>query len=350
MAEVSIVTSVYNKAPWLEKCLRSFMAQTFKDIEIIVINNGSTDNSEKIIKTIANTDSRIRVIDIEKNIGPAGAYAIGIDAVTSDYFALCDSDDYIPENYIEVLYQKITKYDADIAMCTNDMVWDDGKVEINKRPTQSEIIFTETDIPKLLPQIIDHHSNRYLGYYLAETGVLWAKLYKTSFVRSNNVNYDKDVWIYCDWLFNFLLIQKLTKMVYTEDTLYHFYQSNGSVTRSTKMNWEESNRRRIAIDKFSEACSKLTIDDNLRRAMNVFVYSNIQDVISLYVSHYPDEVALEDVNKLESDIATWQQMTMLLDTRMYGLTLKQKIKLFLIKNKINWPFIIKRKLKRRRIK
>lgn len=346
MAKVSIVTSVYNKAPWLERCLRSFLAQTFKDIEIIVINNGSTDNSEKIIKTIANTDSRIRVIDIEKNIGPAGAYALGIEAVNTDYFALCDSDDYIPENYIEVLYQKITKYDADIAMCTNDMVWDNGKVKVNKRPPQSEIVFTGRDIPKLLPQIIDHHSNRYLGYYLAEIGVLWSKLYKTSFVRNNNVNYDKDVWVYCDWLFNFLLMQKLSKMVYTEDTLYHFYQSDGSFTRLKKMNWEEKNRRKITLNKFNKACRTVNIDDNLQMAMNVFAYSNIQEVFSMYISHYPDEVTLDDVNDLENDIVMWQQMTMLLDTRMYGLTLKQKIKLFLIKYKINWPFIIKRKLKR----
>lgn len=346
MAEVSIVTSVYNKAPWLEKCLRSFLAQTFKDIEVIVINNGSTDNSEKIIKTIANTDSRIRVINIEKNIGPAGAYALGIEAVNTDYFALCDSDDYIPENYIEILYRKIKEHNADIAMCTNDMVWDNGKVEINKRPPQSEIVFTESDIPKLLPQIIDHHSNRYLGYYLAEIGVLWGKLYKTSFVRNNNINYDKDVWIYCDWLFNFLLMQKLSKMVYTEDTLYHFYQAEGSVTRTKKMNWKEKNRRKIALNKFSEACCKISIDDNLQRAMNVFVYSNIQDVFSMYISHYPNEVTLDDVNKLENDIVMWQQMAMLLDTKMDGLTLRQKTRLLLFKNKINWPFVIKRKLKR----
>lgn len=346
MAEVSIVTSVYNKAPWLERCLHSFLTQTFKDIEIIVINNGSTDNSEKIIKTIANTDSRIRVINIENNIGPAGAYALGIEAVNTDYFALCDSDDYIPKNYIEILYRKIKEHDADIAMCTNDMVWDNGKIEINKRPPQREIVFTESDIPKLLPQIIDHHSNRYLSYYLAEIGVLWAKLYKTSFVRNNNINYDKDVWIYCDWLFNFLLMQKLSKMVYTEDTLYHFYQSEGSVTRTKKMNWKEKNRRKIALDKFSEACCKISIDDNLQRAMNVFTYNNIQDVFSMYISHYPDEVTLDDMNNLENDIVMWQQMAMLFDTKMYGLTLRQKTKLLLLKNKINWPFVIKRKLKR----
>lgn len=60
------------------------------------------------------------------------------------------------------------------------------------------------------------------------------KMYRTDFVRNLGINYDKDVWIYCDWLFNFELISNLNRMVYTEDTVYHFYQAAGSFTRSKK--------------------------------------------------------------------------------------------------------------------
>ena len=105
MSKVAIVTSVYNKAPWLDRCFNSFVNQTFSDLEFIVINNGSTDESATIIDKFSKQDPRFKVITLKDNIGPSGAYALGIEKVNTEYFALCDSDDYIPNNYIEVLFE-----------------------------------------------------------------------------------------------------------------------------------------------------------------------------------------------------------------------------------------------------
>ncbi len=343
MSKVAIVTSVYNKAPWLDRCFNSFVNQTFSDLEFIVINNGSTDESATIIDKFSKQDPRFKVITLKDNIGPSGAYALGIEKVNTEYFALCDSDDYIPNNYIEVLFEKICEHNADISMCANDMVWDNGKVATNNRPPKSEIIFTSDDKNKLLPQIIDHHSNLYLGYYLAEIGVLWGKMYRTDFVRNLGINYDKDVWIYCDWLFNFELINNLNRMVYTEDTVYHFYQAAGSFTRSKKMNWNELARRKVVLDKFSSICSEFKGKSVI--ALNRFYFGNIVSVLGMYVEHFPKEVSKIDLIKVAKEISNWPQYKYIIDNKKLGLNWKQKVLVLLIKHNVIFPYVLRSKIR-----
>lgn len=344
MAKISIVSSVYNKEPFIERSLKSFLSQTYDDIEIILINNGSTDNSGTIINKFATIDNRIHIINLVNNIGPSGAYKLGIDSISGDYFTLCDADDYIPSNYIEILYNEMIKHSADIVMCTSDRVWDDGKVEILKRPPQTEIIYSCQDIPSLLPQIIDHHSNQYLGYYLPELGSLWGKLYKTSFVKENQVNYDENVWKYCDWLFNFQLVKRLNKLVYTEDTLYHFYQSNESFTRPSSMNWKEKERRILVLDKFESECLG-NWDEKLRLAMFKFYYRNISELFDLYFCNFPKEVSLNDLRNSIKDIVKKKEFGLLFKKGSKSLGFKDKVIVFLFKNNILLPLIIYRKFR-----
>lgn len=343
MSKAAIVTSVYNKAPWLDRCFNSFVNQTFSDLEFIVINNGSTDESATIIDKFAKQDQRFRVITLKDNIGPSGADALGINEVSSEFFTICDCDDYLDTNYIEVLLNKIEDNNADISMCTNDMVFDDGRTVINKRPPKNEIIFTTKDVENLLPQLIDHHSNLYLGYYLAEIGVAWGKLYKTSFVRESNVNYDPEVWIFSDWLFNYMLLKHMNKMVYTEDTSYHFYQSDGSVTRSKIMNWNEFSRRKIVLDKFSTICDG--VKGKAVIALVRFYTDNIFSLLAMYVRHYSSDVSKSELRKALNQISNWPQFKFIFIKKMIGLSFKQMIVLFLIKKKIIFPFILRARIR-----
>ena len=114
MVKVSIIVPVYNTAKYLSMCIESLINQTLKDIEIILINDGSTDESESIIKKYK--DKRIKYIS-KKNEGIGKTRNLGIEKTNGEYLAFIDSDDYIESNFCEVMYNKAIKDKCDIVIC-----------------------------------------------------------------------------------------------------------------------------------------------------------------------------------------------------------------------------------------
>ena len=113
--KITVIVPVYNVEHYLDKCLDSVIKQTYKNIEIIVVNDGSTDNSGEICQEYAQKDNRIVYIEKE-NGGLSDARNAGLDQMTESYVTFVDSDDWIEQDYVETLYQKITEYQADIAI------------------------------------------------------------------------------------------------------------------------------------------------------------------------------------------------------------------------------------------
>lgn len=113
--KVSIIIPVYNVERYLDKCVKSVLEQTLSDIEIIIVDDGSTDKSGEICDKYLE-DKRVKVIH-KRNGGLSDARNVGIDASTADYIGFIDSDDYIEEDMYELLYNNIRKYDADVSFC-----------------------------------------------------------------------------------------------------------------------------------------------------------------------------------------------------------------------------------------
>ena len=113
--KITVVVPVYNVENYLRKCLDSIIAQTYKNIEIIVVNDGSTDTSGEICKEFAEIDHRIIYIE-QENAGLSAARNTGLENMSGDYVTFVDSDDWIELDYVETLYKKITQYQADIAV------------------------------------------------------------------------------------------------------------------------------------------------------------------------------------------------------------------------------------------
>lgn len=114
MTKVSLIVPIYNSQDYLEKCIKSLISQTLKDIQIILINDGSTDNSEKIIKSF--DDERIVYIS-KNNEGIGKTRNLGIDKATGEFLAFVDSDDYLNEHFCEYMYQKAVNDDCDLVVC-----------------------------------------------------------------------------------------------------------------------------------------------------------------------------------------------------------------------------------------
>ena len=112
---ISIIVPVYNVGKYIEKCLESLMKQTYANIEIICVDDKSTDNSVQICEKMMSEDARIRLIRKEVNTGLATVRNIGLKAVSGKYVAFVDSDDWVTSDYLETLYQLMTEYQAEIA-------------------------------------------------------------------------------------------------------------------------------------------------------------------------------------------------------------------------------------------
>lgn len=142
MAEISVIVPVYNMEKYLKKCIESILKQSFQDIEVILVDDGSTDASGKICDDYANRDSRIIVMHKE-NGGPADARNHGIQISSSEYITYIDSDDYVDSRYLEILYQIIQTYRADLAICHNINVREEKNIEIEKFDYDNIIANTE---------------------------------------------------------------------------------------------------------------------------------------------------------------------------------------------------------------
>ena len=180
MPKISIIIPVYNVEKYLRQCLDSVINQTLKDIEIICVNDGSTDNSPAILEEYASKDNRVKVVN-QKNAGAAAARNLALQNVCGKYIAFVDSDDFAHHNMCEVLYDRIEETGCDIAIC--DFNYADGLSNI-----------LDDDIVK--PMYVRFERYGIFNYKTNPFEVLnlfqnapWNKLYRTDFVKSTGLSF-----------------------------------------------------------------------------------------------------------------------------------------------------------------
>lgn len=138
---ISIIIPIYNVEKYLNKCIDSILNQTYSDLEIILVDDGSTDKSSEICEYYKEIDNRIRVIH-KKNGGLSEARNVGIDIAKGEYIAFLDSDDWADENLYKRLYQLSQKYSSDISMCSFKWVQNEKEV-LNK--IDEEIVYSNLE-------------------------------------------------------------------------------------------------------------------------------------------------------------------------------------------------------------
>ena len=235
--KVSVVVPVYNVEKYLSECLDSIVSQTLEDIEIIVVNDGSPDNSSEIIKKYAERDSRIKVINKE-NGGYASAVNKGISVATGEYIAEVDSDDYIDRNMYKRLYEIAQKENVDIVV---------GRYAefIGKDVTFR--MFPKTFVPKdysntklNVKEIYKENKLELLGFT-----AIWSAIYKRDLVVKNKIRLNENVKCYNDNGFWFRTRSVAETLYYTDEIMY-FYRVDVAGQTIRKMN----ERYPILIDEF----------------------------------------------------------------------------------------------------
>ena len=132
MMVISVIVPVYNVEKYLTNCVNSIIKQTYEELEIILINDGSSDNSGIICDDFSKKDNRIKVIHKE-NGGLSDARNVGIDIATGELITFIDSDDYISKNMLEKLYNALIGTMSDIAVCGTTLITDEYKIKLLKK-------------------------------------------------------------------------------------------------------------------------------------------------------------------------------------------------------------------------
>ena len=212
---ISIIVPVYNAERYLDRCINSLINQTYKNIEIILINDGSSDRSGEICNEYSAKDERIIAIH-KKNEGVSSARNVGLEYAKGEYIAFCDADDWIEEDMYEILANLIDSSNSQLVFChfsTDETI----KTETNYDNT---IISKEYAIELILSD------EKIAGY-------LWNKLFSRTLIYGNEkLLFEKDIHILEDQLFVIRCMNRCNNVVVTTKQLYHYEQNEGSALNS----------------------------------------------------------------------------------------------------------------------
>jgi glycosyltransferase involved in cell wall biosynthesis len=255
LPKVSIIVPVYNTAKYLNQCLTSLIDQTLKDIEIIVVNDGSSDNSLEIIESFQRKDSRIKVIS-HKNIGLGPTRNVGIKIAKGEYLAFVDSDDYVDTNMYLELYSTAKEKNSDIVVC-------DFKYE-----KENNIITNDIPIPDRVINLnktgVDNFFKEFYFTLKIKTAS-WNKLYRRSLILEQNITFEDNKIIFSeDNLFNLMCFHSCNIITLISKQLYYYRIRSESIMNNYKKNYLR--RELTLIEKYEKyltdnniVCSKETV-------------------------------------------------------------------------------------------
>lgn len=266
---ISVIVPVYNAEKSVERCLKSIIKQSYKNLEIIIINDGSTDKSLNICEKFYAKDSRIRII-CQENGGVSKARNTGISSMSGEYVIMIDSDDYMTECTIEKLYNEILLTNADLALCD----FENG----------SEENYSFTISEKILPEIINNRqalkriyvNNHNALQYVAP----WGKLYKKELFK--DILYP-DGKIFEDIYVTHRILQRCKKIVVVPQKMFYYFEGKDSIMHKEfhigKIDYLEALKQRIF---FFKECGyndlvHIAYDEYLHSL--IWEYSRVRDIL-----------------------------------------------------------------------
>lgn len=225
MVEISVILPVYNSENYIKECLDSLLSQTFKDIEILCIDDGSTDGSLNILKDIEKTDSRITVIT-QENMGVAKTRNNGLNLVKGNYVYFMDSDDCLDKNAFKKLHDNITSNRSDF--CIMKVIFVNGSEEYK---------FPAFDIDKELDKV--NFNDFTFTYRDVKSHVLndlfapWLKLYSAEFLKSNDDFTFPEIKSYSDAPFHVKTMLNASRISFVPEYLYYYRENDDSLVHSS---------------------------------------------------------------------------------------------------------------------
>lgn len=213
---ISVIVPVYNVEPYLDRCVESIVNQTYRNLEIILVDDGSPDNSPQMCDAWAEKDARIQVIHKE-NGGLSDARNAGMAAATGELMGFVDSDDWITSDFFSILYENMREYHADISAC--------------------DVYFSHGEVPAgiLANTVTVHTSEEAINDILHGRGfraVAWNKLYRREILSDEQYPVGK---YHEDEFLTYKLLVKANRLTYVDKPMYCYFQRPGSIMNSNSI-------------------------------------------------------------------------------------------------------------------
>lgn len=227
---ISVIVPIYNVEKYLNRCVDSIIKQSYTNLEIILVEDGSPDSCYLLCDQLAEKDRRIKVIH-QENKGLSGARNAGLDIATGDYIVFIDSDDFVQDNFVEKLYTGLIRNNVDICQCGIQNVADE--LDVHYETKNKWKVKTGKEV------LLELYGPRHLEYT-----VVWNKLYKKKVIGDLRFPIGK---IHEDEYFTYLIYDRAEEMAVVDAKLYYYYVDNNSITRS-----KYSLRRQDIIQAYKE--------------------------------------------------------------------------------------------------
>lgn len=235
---ISVIMPVYNAEKYLQESISSVLGQSFSDLELILVNDCSTDGSGKLCDALANSDERIKVVHLQDNVGAGMARNKGLDLACGEYFAFMDADDYIDKCLYEDAVKNLTEFKTDIVVwgVTEEYFDESNKlIFINKLSVKKQICMNLIEIQNVLLEL---EKKTIFGYQ-------WNHFYRAELIKKNKI-YFEDALLYEDYFFNVRAIKHAESISILANTGYHYKKRmNDSITTKFVSEYFYLSRRRV---------------------------------------------------------------------------------------------------------
>lgn len=289
MPKVSVIVPIYNVEKYLEKCINSLLSQTLEDIQIILVNDGSKDNSGNIAKEYEK-NNKDRVIYVEKeNGGLSDARNYGLKYATGDFIAFLDSDDYIEKNAYEEMYNKAIEENADYVEC--DFIWEfPNKIRVDK-------------------QYPYKNKKEMLSFVRV---VAWNKLIKRQLITDNNLEFPKGLR-YEDVEFTYKLIPFVNRFAYVDKPFIHYVQREDSIANVQN---ERTAEIFTVLDNVIEFYKKNNIYEKYRDELEYnyaryLLCSSLKRMCKIKDKSIREKLLTESWERLNSNFPNWKENVIL---------------------------------------
>lgn len=272
---VSIIVPVYNTEEYLETCLDSLISQTYTEIEIILVNDGSTDSSNVICNHYKQIDHRIIIIN-QDNSGVSVARNNGIEKATGEWIMFVDSDDWLDTNAVETAVSQTYKYDVELIITTFHTNYDSTEFK-------TEVLYDVTHLRRDFLYRCRTNEVKYspkeMHYNLRLTSQC-AKLYRKSVLEKHNIRFPVGIKDNEDGFFNFAYVSKIKNAVYYDFPIYHVRVRNDSASRNL-------NNKIDNILKSVDYFETIIIEHGMKCEMQQYIYiDSIEKAVSIITTYF----------------------------------------------------------------
>ena len=274
-AKISVIVPCYNAQRYLERCVNSIFSQTYglENLEVILVNDASTDRTGDLMESYEkNHPEQVLVIHCEKNQKQGTARNIGMQYATGDYVTFVDADDAIAPGMLEELYRGITKWDTEIAECTQAEITGDHSIQSDEKAKEAMLYLIETEEERR-------------AFFLSNA---WAcgpvrRLYRKAFLERNGIRFLENIYME-DMFFTYSVLSHCRSWYHIPDPLYDYYQNADSVMHS-------SSRKNYYMDVhlvFAKSLEKMQSENIfpiLRNEMEYVYFKKVFYDLSSYILH-----------------------------------------------------------------